>query len=132
MPRTKGSKNKHHKPKHHKEKKSRGRPKGSTQRQKQNQTIKININNSGNENHKENMLPIPNGIATQVLSNIPNEFPVNRQEVNPPLYDMNSLIQPIISSISHSNKINIPQFLIIIQNEEKNIDSFNSFILYKF
>jgi len=111
MPRTKGSKNKHHKPKHHKEKKPRGRPKGST-KQYQKQSIKININNGGNakeQHNKENMLPVPNAIVSQVLSNVPSEFPVNKPEVNPPLYDINSLVQPIVSSIAQSNNINIPK-----------------------
>ncbi len=86
MTRTKGSKNKHHKPKHHKEKKQRGRPKGST-KQYQKQRIKIYINNGGNEkehHNKENMLPVPNAIVSQVLSNIPSEFPINKPERNPP------------------------------------------------
>ncbi len=111
MPRTKGSKNKHHKPKHHKEKKPRGRPKGSN-KQYQKQSIKININNGGNakeQHNKENMLPVPNAIVSQVLSNVPSEFPINKPEVNPPLYDINSLVQPIVTSIAQSNKINIPK-----------------------
>ena len=102
MPRTKGSRNKNHKPKPHKEKKQRGRPKGTTkQHQKQNQSIKININNAGEkEYNKEQMLPVPNGIINTVLSNIPNSFPVNKPELNPPAFDVNSLMQPLINSLS--------------------------------
>jgi hypothetical protein len=55
------------------------------------------------------MLPVPNAIVSQVLSNVPSEFPINKPEVNPPLYDINSLVQPIVASIAQSNNINIPK-----------------------
>jgi len=110
-----GSHNKHKKEKPTKEKKKRGRPTKQSQHQKQNQVVNVTINSDGGGNEKkkkknnfqEAVQSIPNMIFNPSLS-IPQGFPITRPETNPPLYDMNSLIQSIQKATSQSNP-RIPQ-----------------------
>ena len=113
MSRKIGSKNKNHKEKPTKEKKQRGRPKGSIkqkQHQHQQQIVNVNINtrkkkksdDEDDEKKKkksnfQNM--VPNIIFNPSIA-IPQGAPISRPEVNPPIFDMNSLLQPVQQAIS--------------------------------
>jgi hypothetical protein len=61
MPRTKGSKNHHHKEKPQKEKKARGRPKGSI-KQKQHQTVKVKVVNNFGRGVRQATYARPGGL----------------------------------------------------------------------
>jgi hypothetical protein len=118
MARTKGSLGKHKKVKEPKEKKKRGRKQGSIkQKQEQHQVVNVNINSSsrkkresseereGKKKKKQFQYPIPNIIFNPSIA-IPQGFPVNKSETNPPYYDMNSLMQPIQQAIKNNQPTN--------------------------
>ena len=129
MGRKKGDINKHKKQKPIKEKKQRGRPKGSIkqkQHQDQHQIVNVNINTKKgkssddekevkkkkNNNSFQNM--IPNIVFNPSIA-IPQGAPINRQETNPPYYDMNSLMQPIQQAIQQPIRTQPPQLVQQVQ-----------------
>jgi len=115
MTRTEGALNKHKKEQPVKEKKKRGRKPGSIkQKQEQHQVVNVNINSkegthrrstTRKENKKQVQNPIPNIIFNPSIA-IPQGFPVNKPETNPPYFDMNSLMQPIQQAIQNNQPSN--------------------------
>jgi hypothetical protein len=121
MARTKGSLGKHKKVKEPKEKKKRGRKQGSIkQKQEQHQVVNVNINSSSRKKRESSeeregkkkkreqrqfQNPIPNIIFNPSIA-IPQGFPVNKSETNPPYFDMNSLMQPIQQAIKNNQPTN--------------------------
>ena len=121
MARTKGALNKHKKVKEPKEKKKRGRKQGSIkQKQEQHQVVNVNINSSSRKKRESSeeregkkkkreqrqfQNPIPNIIFNPSIA-IPQGFPVNKSETNPPYFDMNSLMQPIQQAIKNNQPTN--------------------------
>jgi hypothetical protein len=115
MPRTKGAKNKHYKEKPVKEKKKRGRKPGSIkQKQEQHQIVNVNINSNSRRGRKresseergKKKKPGQNVVPSIIFNpsiNTPSfGFPTNKAEINPPYYDMNSLMQPIQQTIQQT------------------------------